>query len=503
VTAGLGIEKVMRRKSGHSLAEPIQGFYTPRVFKEATGLTTLPLLVKRFAEEEWVWGTGGGVPIADYSKLAAQVTELYERDYIKVWDDILNDLEIVPFSTVDQYADALQILVGPTSSPLKGILKIVVDNTSLVPPEAGAPATAPSAVEKLSKAGEDLFNKAKTITGIGTSTPTVAAGALVTQHFLLIHRLMAGAPSPFDAILEHIKKIRDQLIKVGPQVGGASPLKALTDPALLDLWRGLQQDAANLPVPVNTLVAQIAQHAGGSVSSDATRELEKLYQGEVVARCRVLVPGRYPFDNNGSDITLADFGAVFGYGGLFDQFFTDNIEKLVDRSQTAWAWRPESVAPPEGMLEQFQRAERIRQMFFRPGSKSPVVGFMVRLSDLDSKATRFYISIDGARSDVLPGAETRISMEWPGADKRGFAVATFEDGIGAPEQAAGSQGPWAAFRLIDAGRGASAPAQPATDLNTTLRFHTAFHQVQVVIEAPNATSNPFASSTWRQFTCES
>ena len=80
----------------------------------------------------------------------------------------------------------------------------------------------------------------------------VAPGTLVTQHFQPIHRLMAGAPAPIDATFEQIRKIRDQLLTLGPQVGGASPLKAITDPALLDLWRTLQQDAATLPLARRT-----------------------------------------------------------------------------------------------------------------------------------------------------------------------------------------------------------------------------------------------------------
>ena len=65
---------------------------------------------------------------------------------------------------------------------------------------------------------------------------------------------MAGAPAPIDNIFEQTRKIRDQLLKLGPQVGGANPLHALSDPVLLDLWRALQQDAATLPSPVNSLV---------------------------------------------------------------------------------------------------------------------------------------------------------------------------------------------------------------------------------------------------------
>ena len=90
---------------------------------------------------------------------------------------------------------------------------------------------------------------------------------------------------------------------------------------------------------------------------------------------------------------------------------------------------------------------------------------------------------------------------WPGPEKRGFAIGTFEDRMAAPEQARGFDGPWAWFRLIDATI-ARAPTSPDTDLETVLRFQTKYHQAQVTIEASNAGSNPFAARDWRQFRCE-
>jgi type VI secretion system protein ImpL len=494
ITAGVGIEKVIRRKSGRRLSEPVPSLYTKKVFNEVTGAGMIPL-VKQFADDEWVWGSG--VSAASWLKLTSQVTDLYERDYNNAWDTLLSDLEIVPASTVQQYADALGILAGPTS-PLRGVLRIVVENTSLVTSssDATAPGTAPSVGARITQGARDILGAAeKTITG----TTSVSPGTVVTRHFQPIHRLMAGAPAPVDGILEQTRKIRDELLKLGPQAGGGNPLTALTDPAVFDLWRGLQRDAANLPRPVNELIGQIAHNAAGSISGDATTVLEKQYQGEVVAQCRALVEGRYPF-GSGTEMALTDFADVFGYGGLYDKFFTDKLDKLVDRLQRPWTWRPDSVKPSPRWLPQFERAEGIRQMFFSPGSKTPELGFTLRLSNLDPSATRFYVYIDGQRFDVKPGAESRSPVVWPGPEKRGIAYATFEDRVAAPEQAKGFDGPWAWFKLIDATRLPS--AQSDTDLVSVLRFQTKHHQAQVTIEASNATSNPFGARDWRQFTCE-
>jgi type VI secretion system protein ImpL len=307
---------------------------------------------------------------------------------------------------------------------------------------------------------------------------------------------MAGAPAPFDATLEQIRKIRDQLVTLGPQVGGTNPLKALADPSLLELRRTLRQDTVNLPSPINTLVGEIAQNVVGTVSSDATRELEKLYQEEVITECRARVEGRYPFGNAG-DLPLSDFEAVFGSGGVYDKFFTERLEKLVDTSQRPWSWRADSVQSSQGMLAQFERVARIREMFFGPGGKSPQLEFRVKLSKLDAGATRLYVDIDGQVFDVKPGADSAWPATWPGPKKAGVAFATFEDKVQAPDQVYQFEGPWAWFRMIDR---TMAP-QPDVDGLSVLSLQSQYHRALMTIEASTGRGNPFGSRTWRQFGC--
>ena len=312
---------------------------------------------------------------------------------------------------------------------------------------------------------------------------------------------MAGAPPPIETTFGQIRKIQDQLLTLGPQVGGASPLSALSDPAFLELRRSLRLEAVNLPSPVNAWVAQIAQGVSGSVGSDAARELEqRVSAARVVAECRVRVEGRYPFGSAG-EMSLGDFGQVFGPGGLFDKFFVDRLAQLVDTSQRPWTWRPEFVGPTRGMLEQFERADRIRRMFFGADSKLPQLDFTVRLSNLSPQATRFYIMIDEQPMDLRPGQDIRRQISWPG--KRGVTWAAFEDGVAHREVVTGGpEGPWALFRLVDTAGLPSPDAQADADGVSVLDFRTKLHRAQVTIEASNARGNPFGARDWRQFTCE-
>jgi type VI secretion system protein ImpL len=488
----MGIDKVLRRRSGRKLSEPVPAIYTQKVFKDVTGPGILPF-VKQFAEEEWVWGTGGVAGAAGLTRLGSQVSDIYERDYANWWSGFLNDLAIVPFTSVQQYADGLGILTSPTS-PLKGVLKIAVENTSLV---GTAPDPSKQAIgTRIAEGARDLFNQAQQkLAGTGP------AGTVVTQRFEPIQRLMAGAPSPFDGVLDQVRKIREQVSRVATELGGTAPLTAIKDPAVHDLWRSVDQDASNLPQPVDRLVKEIVNHAEIVITGAAKSELDTKYAGVVIPRCRLLVEGRYPF-SNGPDVQLTEFGDVFGPGGLYDKFFTENVEQFVDTLGSQWTWKSSPLSSSPDLLPQFQRAERIRRMFFPAGAKTPELNFTLTLSSLDKAATRFFLEINGQRYDVKPGAAGGSPAVWPGMDKKGYVYAAFEDNVAAPDRINQTQGPWALFHVVDATRVAPSGQGPSEgDLSSVLLFKSKYHQAQVTIEAPNAASNPFAAADWRQFTC--
>jgi type VI secretion system protein ImpL len=462
------------------------------VFKEVTGRGTAEI-VAQYAQDNWVWG-GDALTVANPVKLAMDVRDLYESDYISVWDGVLRDLELVPFSTVRQTAEALGILASPTS-PLRGLLKTVADNTTFV-----EPAAAPPAAGTLASAGKSVTDKLGPILGSikdVAGVPRTPAGATITAHFQPIHRLVAGAPgsAPIDAVLAKIGQIEQQLKALGPELGGGSALEALTNPSLQDLLRSLNDDAATLPPAVKDVVAKIAENAKGRVTVSAGNDLENRYRHEVLPDCNQVVTGRYPFASGTNEVPLADFGRLFGSGGVFDTFFKANMENLVDFEQSQWAWKPGAVTSSQSLLDRFQAASRLRDTFFRAGSQLPSLRFNVALTDLDGAATRFILQIDGQRFDVAHEAPHRTAVTWPASDP-GEAISTFEDRAGAwPSQK--FSGPWALFRLLE-----TAMPQRESDLRVGLTFQHSGHQVRGVIEATTIL-NPFTSRDWQRFSCGS
>jgi type VI secretion system protein ImpL len=493
LAAGVGADRVLRRKSGLPLSQPVRSMYTAAVFKELTSRGT-DEIVRRFTADAWVWGPDGP-PETNRTTLLRDVNDAYERDYISVWDRLLNDIDHVPLSTLASTKEALAILAGPTS-PLRGFLRIVDEQTYIVPP--AEPAKAPTGLRGTL---EGIFESGREGAGVAPATP----GAQITAHFARIHQLVSGdvGSAPIDQLLQKLRDVQQRLDPIGPDVGGENPAAAATVRGLGDVVNSIRRDAAALPPEagaITAVVTQVADRALGVVRDAGRGTLTSSYDQDVLRECREVVSNRYPFvAGSATDVPLADFGRLFGYGGVYDTFFKNRLEELVDTTRPTWAWRSDASGAAVGgtvaMLRQFEAAHRIRRMFFRLGSTTPEVPFTATPLELDQAASRFVLEIDGQRLEDRHIAPRSIAARWPGPNPN-EAAATFETNAGTRPPTV-TRGPWAWFRLMET---AELQREPG-DTKFQLTFRKDGLSAVVGIEAQSV-NNPFGSlELLRGFTC--
>jgi type VI secretion system protein ImpL len=489
VAAGVGAERVLRRKSGLPLSQPVMSLYTKPVFAEITSRGAGEL-VKQIAADQWVWGQGGA-PRVGSTAIATEFTDLYEKDYIAFWDGIVKDIEPVSMATLSSTKDTLGILSGPTS-PLRGLLKTIDEQTFLVKPADPA-----SAKPGIVSTFDNVFNRGKQAIGLSTVTP----GTKVTAHFASIHRLVSAdqGAAPIDSVIDKLKQVQQRLEPVGPAVGGTNPADPAAINSVGELVNALKREATALPPSIAAIVNQVADRTAVTIRRGVSGTIENRYREEVVRECRDVVQDRYPFvATSAVDVPLTDFGRVFGYGGVFDRFFKNELEPLVDTSRSPWTWRADasgvSVGPSLAMLRQFEAAQRIREMFFRPGGQESDVRFRVTPTALDADATRFLLEIDGQSVEYRHGPERSVPATWPG-QSAGPAAVTFEMRAGGrPNEA--FQGAWAWFRLLDRAR-----LSAETEVRYELTFAKDGHEARVRIDAASI-RNPFNTrDELRQFRC--
>ena len=493
-TLGLMAERVLQRKSRISLSAPIASIYTRAVFQEIA--SKRDDVVAAFAKEYWVWGTAQPV-IKQPSALSAAFMDVYEKDYIAAWDQIVADIQAVPLSSLSAMKEALDVLSGSTS-PLRKFLEVVDENTYLVKPTE--PAKSGFFDETLSNV-KNALDAGKAKLGVAA---TVVPGAQVTAHFEPIHKLVAGdaGNAPIDVVLKRLKELQLKIQPLGADVGATNPSDPQSIAAVGQTANDLKRDAAPLPPSIGSVVNEVANNATSAVRGGARSSLENRYEQQVLKECRAIVSDRYPFvPGSQIDVPLADFGRLFGYGGVYDTFFKSEMQNLVDTSRGAWAWRNDSTGAPVGgsaaMLRQFEAAGRIRDAFFRSGSQLPEVQFTVTITELDQSAGRFVLELDGQSYEYRFGPLRPLPAKWPGPNP-GTAAASFEERSSSARPNVAFQGPWAFFRLIDASQ-----LQRETDTTRTrfvLSIEKGGHTGKAMIEAQSIV-NPFVRRDLQQFSC--
>ena len=98
------------------------------------------------------------------------------------------------------------------------------------------------------------------------------------------------------------------------------------------------------------------------------------------------------------DVTQEDFARLFAPGGLLDGFFKQQLAQYVDTSTPQWHFRKvgeASMGDATGSLVQFQRAQTIREVFFRGGGSVPGLKLEFKPMEMDSSITQFILDVDG------------------------------------------------------------------------------------------------------------
>ncbi len=514
---GPEVARIFVRGSGKPLDEPIPGFFTQagfyRIFMKES-----PRLAKREADESWVLGNNDvSYTPAQIKQLTDDVRKLYLDDYIQRWDALMNDLNVVRFGDLHQAAAVLAVMSSPTS-PIRAVLQALEHNTNLnrVPVGdglagglkglAGKASAVTGAVSAADAEKERLAKLMAAVPGasadVADALPAVEApGGPVVKHFERINatvRAPSGA-APIDGVMGVLSEVYGYLNSIAGSSGGAA-MDAVRSRSGggSDALRSLQIEAARQPDPLKRWLQDIAQSSVGVMMGGTRAQLNTAYQAAVLPNCQRALMNRYPlYRDASSETTLEDFGRFFGPGGVMDEFFKTNLKDFVDTSRSTWSWRSSdgmSLGLSNSVLAQFQRAARIKEMFFRTGGQTPSVSFGLKPLYLDANVSEFMLDLDGQQV-IYQHGPTRISnVTWPSAAGTGQVRIQFKDasGSGATDSA---DGPWAWFRILD-----KAEIKEVSSDVIDVSFEIGWRKAQFELRA-NSVLNPFTRRELEQFRC--
>lgn len=489
--------QIFESRSGRSLNDEIPALFTRDGYLQLF-LTESGVIAKRLREEAWVLGEEQGLQELDAGSLVAEITALYHKEYSAYYEDLLADLALVPFGDPAQAARVLGMLSSATSSPLKQLVAAVqyeVDLDNALPGSA----TMDKLSEKVATAQRelnDIFgNKAKP----NPSSLPIAQASVLARKFTKLKELV---PEEGEGPLDRLLVLLDELYVFMEQVardenrGGVLPnVASAGEQTIVKLELETKYDNPDFLVSlVNDATSQASDIAFGGV----TTYINNAWRGKPAQFCREAIAGRYPIKRgSNTEMRLEDFSAFFAAGGVMDTFFQEYLSDYVDTSVNPWrvrASRSNKLALNPQALRQFQRADRIRQMFFRNGS-TPSVTFEMTPYQMDSVLRNFALDLEGQKMTYSFGPKISTTLTWPGASASGVALRMMPTGPSGRDRVV-EVGPWAWFRVLDQANLRKADRPEHFLLDFALDGRTVTYEL-----VARSAFNPFSGSTLDSFSC--
>ncbi|WP_341236745.1 type VI secretion system membrane subunit TssM [uncultured Limnobacter sp.] len=487
---GASSAAIFTRPSGQSLSQGIDAIYTRDTYIKYF-LKQLPDQANRLTQESsWVMGesrTSSSVKATQISELLSQVRGLYIRDYIRIWDSYLKDVQIQRPAQFEQAVDLARVLASP-QSPLKKFLEEVSENTRL----AGGLVKTGEKLETLTnqKAQQTLSPSAALLAGSDFKATDFEAPLeqQVDDYFSDINNLFEGNPPAYNQVSGLLNDLYAQLAAI------ASAKKSKSAPPPAASMDSLLVGAGVLPEPVRAIVGQLAGQgsAQGRAAERANLSADLRPLQEI---CRRTVSNRYPIHpGSGLDVLSDDFARFFAPNGLMDQFFMSRLSQVVDTGGPSWKLKPlgdGSQAPNNPSLIQFQRAARIRDVFFSGNSAVAKFDVEMRLVQSSHPSDVFYLETNGELKMFSKQFQPSHRIQWGGQAPSSTLRIRASEGAHKTYN-----GPWALFRMFDAAQIEN------TERPEKFRARFVLEGKQFDFEVlANSAFNPLRLSELRQFRC--
>ena len=474
---GAGGRQLFVRMSGKDFSDGIPGLYTREGYLGVV-LPSLREIDRKIADEDWVRGDATH-RVAAPGDVVGETLRLYRSEFDKSWRELLSDIRVVPLTNLAQAADVLNGLAG-ADSPMKRLLIAVATDTNLqAPSEKTEPEEATRIRTLIAAAG-----KSPNIT-----TPPDPFGPL--RDYVTAGR---DGTARVDDLTRTIDEIYRQVTRA---VNGTSDTNELLrlNSGINDVNQRLLADARRFPTPVDAWMAALATDVSTIVTGKSRTQVGQLWTATSRRLCEIAVNDHYPFNRNSpADISLEDFSRLFGPNGQLDRFFRDNLQSVVDTSSRPWRWRSGygKVGATSESLEAFERAATIREAFFATGGASPVLTFDITPVALDALSTVVLLGNGDQEVTYNHGPVRPFAMTWPSNSGARQARLSFQpSNVGSTMT---RTGPWALFRLIDAG------TKKVAQDRILVTFAAGDHRATFDIRTGSAL-NPLTLPALREFRC--
>lgn len=475
------------------LQQRIPGMFTYTGFYEVF-IKNITQLVKMIRGETWVLGTDrGDLNKAELERLDSNIRQLYYAEYIAIWDELLSDVEIVPFRNISHATKVMDVMSGP-DSPFRQLLSSVERNTNLVRLPGGVAGSMQNQAEKSAEASQSI-NRLSRLFGSSADKIQTAAidlpGAKVESYFNQLNQVVTASKDArpgMDRIIDMLSELFGYYSALSSGDGSADARRILNQ---------LNVEGSRQPDPVKRWMKQVVSNTRTLGVRNTRAKLNAIWSSDVLPSCKKMVRNRYPFDRSAKkEITLRGFSELFAPGGLIDEYFQTNVKQYVNTSGQQWRWNKagRNMGLSTIALNSMQNAANIKEMFFQDEGNEPGIHFVLKPVYLDGSVRRFLLEIDGMQYRYEHGPSISKNAIWPGENSPGIVRVVFED-VSGFNSSFSINGEWAMFRLLDRSQ-ISNSGQDRFNIKINYQNRSAEYEIFTDSE-----HNPFISKALTDFSC--
>ena len=289
-------------------------------------------------------------------------------------------------------------------------------------------------------------------------------GAAVEAAFTPLHELMAaGAEPSLDPVIASLSEIQDRLVNLAGTTANSTEATEAVNAKVA----ALRAEAARLPEPASRLVLAAVGDIEADLRGTRFAQAAQSFNANVTSSCEAIVNNRYPFFRSDRDVSVDEFAALFKPTGLFETYRKEHLDAYIDKTGPVWKWTPDVRLSDRALIE-FQRAAEITDAFFDEGEEKPNVDFVVTSRSLDPNALSGVFRIN--RNFVYASGVVRSTpVKWPGDNSDNLVAVSVTFGANAQTERIERTGPWALFRIMEAGRAVAQDGRLLVDFEVANR----------------------------------
>ncbi|OED40485.1 hypothetical protein ACH42_16490 [Endozoicomonas sp. (ex Bugula neritina AB1)] len=427
--------------------------YTHAVYKSLDLSATSPLLRQELTNLKKIEVNSTEVSSAEMIQMSRQVRELYFQDYIRVWHDYINRIELRPVNSLPQLSQQIIQLNDGSNALLTNINNTIISETSLAEPETStAPLTlakkAGKAVpsekiqkaEKLAQFNQNLLTD-KSITPDNPAIVNMAFADYVRDNTSLQARL-----TPIlNTVLKELQTVTEHYNQQHALYNIAISVAKNEKNALYDLWQLASTDNTQNKQWLNLLAHQIWKQA----IKGAAHYCQNQWQQTIYTFWRQYISNHFPFlPQSKSDTVLSDMESLFKPKGLLDSYVKNTLEPFLQETPSGWhvkSIKGQTLPVSLTLLQQLTNAKNLQQQLFNDDGNLQV-NYRMRCNELTAEATELSLRDNNGRFVYRHGPQLWQNRKWPDQGAEQLSVSMSNNSTRLFQQ--DYDGAWAWLRFI-------------------------------------------------------